>query len=154
MRLWHYRLLPVLPKSQLLAQWRELNSIFVNQPRHILINYVYDYPKSDLKLYSDIVVAELRRRRYAVSDKALGNFKAYFGEAPDPFAPNQFAKPFQRHHDSEYLAVCFCNLLEKYRRGQADFDCDTFQEVERVCRQATINGRRIMPDRVERLVIG
>ena len=42
-RLWHIDLIPYLPKSQLIAQWRELNSIFKKQDKHILINYVYDY---------------------------------------------------------------------------------------------------------------
>lgn len=48
MRLWHYELLPYLPKSQLLGLWRELNSIFKKQNNHILINYIYDYDKLEL----------------------------------------------------------------------------------------------------------
>jgi len=31
MRLWHYELIPYLQKIQLLAQWRELNSIFAKE---------------------------------------------------------------------------------------------------------------------------
>ena len=50
MRLWHYKLLPYLPKSQLIAQWRELNSIYKKQDRHILINYIYDYDEVFNKL--------------------------------------------------------------------------------------------------------
>ena len=45
MRLWHYKLIPFLPDNQLKAQWRELNAIFLNEPKHILINYVYEYRK-------------------------------------------------------------------------------------------------------------
>ena len=45
MRLWHYKLIKegLLPDSQLLAQWRELNSIYVKEDKHILINYIYRY---------------------------------------------------------------------------------------------------------------
>ena len=43
MRLWHKDLIPYLPKQQLLGQWRELNSIYVKQNRHILINFIYEY---------------------------------------------------------------------------------------------------------------
>lgn len=35
MRLWHYDLLAFLPRSQLLAQWRELNSIYAKQDQHL-----------------------------------------------------------------------------------------------------------------------
>lgn len=39
MRLWHCEIIPYLPKTQLIAQWRELNSIFAREDKHILINY-------------------------------------------------------------------------------------------------------------------
>ena len=58
MRLWHKDLIGVLPRQQLLGQWRELNSIFKLQNRHILINFVYDYPKQDLYLYSMEIISE------------------------------------------------------------------------------------------------
>lgn len=56
MRLWHYEIIPYLPKSQLIAQWRELNSIFTKQDKHILINYIYNYPKDHLYTYSNLVL--------------------------------------------------------------------------------------------------
>lgn len=77
MRLWHYELIPYLPKSQLLAQWRELNSIFKKQDKHILINYVYEYPKNDLKTYACMVIEEMKRRGYKI--KNMASFEAYFG---------------------------------------------------------------------------
>ena len=42
MRLWHIDLIPYLPKSQLLAQWRELNSIFKKQDKHIFEKKILD----------------------------------------------------------------------------------------------------------------
>ena len=60
MRLWHYKLIPFLPNSQLIAQWRELNSIFKKQDKHILINYVYEYPKEDFETidFNEILMSD------------------------------------------------------------------------------------------------
>ena len=45
MRLWHKDLISVLPREQLVAQWRELSAIagniqIKNTPNHILVNKV------------------------------------------------------------------------------------------------------------------
>lgn len=84
MRLWHIDLIPYLPKSQLLAQWRELNSIYAKQDRHILINYIYDYNRHYLKAYSDKVIAEMRRREIKIRD--LSKYDAYFSGMQNGFA--------------------------------------------------------------------
>lgn len=76
MRLWHYKLISVLPRTQLLAQWRELNSIFKKQDNHILINYIYDYPKSTLKTYTDMVIKEIEHRGYVI--RSWDNYNNYF----------------------------------------------------------------------------
>lgn len=62
MRLWHTDLTPYLPKSQLLAQWRVLNSIFVKEDKHVLINYIYEYPKDKAILSIKNGAAEVNRR--------------------------------------------------------------------------------------------
>ena len=116
MRLWHIDLIEkgLLPKSQLLAQWRELNSIFKNQNKHILINYVYDYPKSTLKSYADKVIAEMLSRSFKIV--SLENYNEYFKgvvcEKDERFD----------EHNEDYYTMCFWNLKEKYVRGQKDFD--------------------------------
>lgn len=125
MRLWHYKLIPYLPKSQLLAQWRELNSIFKKQDKHILINYVYEYPKNDLKTYACIVIEEMKRRGFKINSRA--NFEAYFGEELLP-APID-GKLFKNHHNFRYLQQCFYNLEEKYDRGQADFSQEQYEAL-------------------------
>lgn len=78
MRLWDYRLVVngLLPKSQLLGLWRELNSIFKKQDNHILINYVYEYPKENLLLYSRMVIREMIKRGYKI--KSWENYNNYF----------------------------------------------------------------------------
>ncbi len=67
MRLWHYKLIPYLPKSQLLAQWRELNSIFKKQDKHILINYIYDYDKSYLINYSNEEIRKILQKKFGIN---------------------------------------------------------------------------------------
>lgn len=116
MRLWHYKLLPYLPKSQIQGQWRELNSIFKNQPKHILINYVYEYPKKDLLVYTELLLIEMTKRGIKANMK---NVYAYFGTYNPVYDFNY--KPFKDHHTPRYLKQCFYNLQEKYDRGQSDF---------------------------------
>ena len=42
MRIWHCGLIKVLPRQQLLSQWRELCSIYAKEDNHMLINFVYE----------------------------------------------------------------------------------------------------------------
>lgn len=113
MRLWHYKLIPVLPKQQLLGQWRELNSIFKNQNRHILINFVYEHEKGELFTYSMLVIEEMSKRKYKVD---LTNFDNYFfDEQVDYGIPKEYM--FEDKMNKEYLKICYYNLLEKYRCG-------------------------------------
>ena len=137
MRLWHYKLIPFLPKSQLLAQWRELNSIFKNQPKHILINYVYEYPKKDLLYYTRLVLAEMNGRGCKIKNQE--NAELYLSDVPlrdnlemYPLENPDF-HPFERHHDDEYLTICYFNLLEKYQRGQKDFDGEAMHRLAEYC---------------------
>lgn len=116
MRLWHYKLLPFLPKSQLIAQWRELNSIFKKQDNHILINYVYEYPKEHLWNYTLIVIKEMMDRGIGIIN--WKNYDSYFANVKQHM---QIKNPFPNHHNLRYLFQCFYNLQEKYDRGQKDF---------------------------------
>lgn len=124
MRLWTYELIPYLPKSQLVAQWRELNSIFKKQDNHILINYIYNYKKEYLFYYTDIVLSELTKRHIKI--KSYDNFNNYFKDLKT-FCYNDYY--IFKEHDNEYLLCNFFNLLEKYRRSQKDFDRETFEKL-------------------------
>lgn len=126
MRLWHYKLIKYLPKSQLVAQWRELNSIFKKQDKHILINYVYDYPKEHLFDYTCAVINEMKNRNIKI--KSLKNYIDYFNEL------NYFATiPYVlfKEHNDEYLTICYWNLREKYLRGQKDFTKDVWKNIDK-----------------------
>lgn len=123
LRLWHQSLLSVLPKSQLLAQWRELNSIYAKEDRHILINYIYDYPKDDLFSYTELVLQEMRARE--INIRTVDKMERYFADGPFEKVTN----PFVRHHNKEYLEICYFNLKEKFIRGQKDFDEERFEAL-------------------------
>lgn len=127
MRLWHYALIRYLPKSQLLAQWRELNSIFKKQDDHILIRYIYKYDKEYLRDYSWSVITEMNRRGYKI--KSLDNMEKYFGKGYRDWTSGvRFPE-----HNQRYLLQCFYNLQEKYDRGQKGFTLDVYRKLLDVC---------------------
>lgn len=121
MRLWHKDIIEFLPQSQLVAQWRELNSIYQDQPNHILINYVYLYPKSYLKAYSDKVLGEMRKR--GISVRTMDKYNTYFAGVAD----EDVSFP---EHDQTYFKICYYNLCEKYLRGQKDFSTERMNELK------------------------
>lgn len=113
MRLWHTTLIPVLPRQQLLGQWRELNSIFKLKNQHILINFVYGYPKEHLYSYSLKVIEEMQKREYKIN---FTNFWEYF--FPVHAVPFDMVKnPFPEKMTNRYLLQCYYNLQEKYDCG-------------------------------------
>ena len=142
MRLWHIDLIPYLPKGQLLAQWRELNSIYKKQDKHILINYIYNYPKEFLLEYSFAVINEMQARNYKI--KSFENYKNYF-EGLDLFTFMQYDTYRFKEHDIEYLTICYYNLKEKYLRGQKDFTKDSFEKLDKFVINRLINNSKIIP---------
>lgn len=114
MRLWHYELLPFLPKLQFQGQLRELVAIMHDVrdrggTNHILINRVMEYPKAALYGYFLCYAVEFEKR-YGRRPKQTNEF-VMFGNH------NFVDKPFCGWHDKEYLKVCMANLYEKYRFG-------------------------------------
>lgn len=128
MRLWHYELIRFLPKSQLLAQWRELNSIFKKQNKHILINYIYEYPKEDLYFYTLYVIQEFCNRNIHI--KSFKNQAEYFKDANIDMHKYILYKPvFVNHHNYRYLKQCYFNLQEKFDRHQKDFSVEQYDKL-------------------------
>jgi uncharacterized protein (TIGR02328 family) len=119
MRLWHIDLLEVLPRQQLLSQWRECcciaRNISVNgTPNHLLVNKILDYDLSDFYSYSILVSNEMLRRGYKVD---RSKFEKYC--KCDRF----ISRPFEGWHNDRYFLQCFYNLQEKY-------DCGGMTELE------------------------
>ena len=132
MRLWHVDLLPVLPRKQLVSQWRECCAIAGSiakhgTPNHPLVNKVLS-SRGDFIAYTWTVLAEMKKRGYKVSNQAREAFdknvdagRSYFETCATHF--NLFPNWFNHR----YLMQCYYNLQEK-------FDCGmiTPQEWEKI----------------------
>lgn len=120
MRLWHYQLVPFLPRQQLLSQWRECVCIAKSihekgTPNHILVNKIIDYPISEFNNYCNIILSEMIRRGYKVNKASIQKLRDYVG-----FEVNNQSKydhPFCWWHTPRYLDQCMSNLEEKYDCG-------------------------------------
>ena len=135
MRLWANEILPYLPKSQLLAQKREVDLIWKDiangkQTNHVLINYIWDYKdyKVQLASYYNKLRVEFYNRGFKFVDKCnLLDYEVLVSH------------PFHKHHNDRYLLQCFYNIQEKFDRGQKDFDLQTYLKLEKFIRERFYN---------------
>lgn len=116
MRLWHYQMIPVLPRQQLIAQWRELSAIVGNiqskgSPNHILVNKIMDYPMEHLVNYAALVRSELLARNYKPTDKVWEKIQSVCPEWKTLYSI------FENWHNERYYTQCYYNLQEKYECG-------------------------------------
>ena len=124
MRLWHKDLIPVLPKQQLIGQWRECCAIAGNiklkgTPNHLLVNNIMRYKLSHFYKYCQLVTAEMYKRHLKVSDtsieKILAIAPADIRMEADVFMTHD--QLFSGWHDDRYLQQCYYNLQEKFDCG-------------------------------------
>ena len=118
MRLWHKDLIPVLPRQQLISQWRECcciaRNIAVNgTPNHLLVNKVMDYPIFHFICYSNRVAYEMRKRGYKCDTTAFSKWIN-----TDVII---LTDPFPDWHNDRYLNQCLMNLQEKFDCGGIGF---------------------------------
>lgn len=131
MRLWHYKLVPYLPRQQLLSQWRECVCIAKSihekgTPNHILVNKIMDYPIGEFNDYCNIVLVEMVKRRYNVSESAIDKLEDYTGFMVD--SEKQYSHPFNGWHTFKYLKQCYSNLQEKHDcGGMSDEEWNKFE---------------------------
>ena len=122
MRLWHKDLIPVLPRQQLLGQWREVCAIARNiavngTPNHVLVNKVLDYGAGHLNQYAYEICAEALQRGYKV------DFDRFLQHRPQPIKGCRHEEMFKDWHNARYLRQCLYNLQEKA-------DCGAIPEEE------------------------
>jgi len=124
MRLWHKDFISVLPREQLIAQWRELSAIARaiqknGTPNHILVNFVLDYDYDHFISYAAEVREEMTRRSYrtmnSVWDK-ITSLKPDWKQLPH----NEI---YKEKMNDDYLEICLYNLWEKYL-------CNGIKEVD------------------------
>lgn len=126
MRLWHKQLISVLPREQLVAQWRELSAIAGNiltkgTPNHILVNKVMDYPLAHFVTYASMVRKEMTRRGYKTMDKVWDKIASVTNDKTIVSTEDIYSSWM----DYTYYVICYYNLYEKYLCGgisQADWD--------------------------------
>lgn len=128
MRLWHVDLIPVLPRKQLVSQWRECCAIAGSiakrgTPNHPLVNKVLS-SRDDFIDYTDAVIEEMNRRGYKISYNARIKFTENVFSKPLAFEYlYRHPKPFPGWFNDRYLLQCYYNLQEKY-------DCGMISEEE------------------------
>lgn len=124
MRLWHKDLIDVLPRQQLLAQWRECCAIASNiatkgTPNHILVNKITDYSQIHFIEYAERIIDEMSKRQYGVSEASylrfMENLKASNKYFYDGIMINKNIYPDWMNE--RYLRQCYYNLQEKYDCG-------------------------------------
>lgn len=119
MRLWHKDLIPVLPKQQLVAQWRECcciaRNIAVNgTPNHLLVNKVLEYPLDHFIYYSGMVEKEMKKRGYKCDWNMFEKYGLHTSDGKIMCSKNML---FDGWHNDRYLRQCLYNLQEKYDCG-------------------------------------
>ena len=113
LRLWHYKLIPVLPKEMLVSQWRECIAIKRQWEKgtlkHRLVSYVMDYDKKVFREYTRLVIKEMNNRNINCQEK-------YFNEIIDFCGLSLTTEKYKEHND-RYFKQCYYNLEEKHDRG-------------------------------------
>ena len=113
MRLWHYKLLPVLPDKMIVSEWRECIAIKRQWEKgtlkHRLVSYVMNYDKKVFREYTRLVIKEMNNRNIKYQEK-------YFNEIIDFCGLSLTTEKYEEHND-RYLKQCYYNLQEKYDRG-------------------------------------
>lgn len=131
MRLWHKDLIPVLPREQLVAQWRELSAIAGSiqkkgTPNHILVNFVLKYDYDHFINYALEVRTEMMARGYKTMDSVWNKIVA--------LKPNwkrlTNEEIYKYKMNPEYLKICYFNLKEKWMcEGIKEQDWDKISQL-------------------------
>lgn len=117
MRLWHYKLIPYLPRQQLLGQHRECCAMrgLGWGKKHSVVNYVWKHNYLTLFNYHCRIMEEMIRRGYKVSN--FWRYSHYRGKKILLIKqlPNRELKIFDHYpeHTEEYLQDCLENLRRK-----------------------------------------
>lgn len=117
MRLWHYKLIPVLPNQMLVSQWRECIAIKRQWEKgtlkHRLVSYVMNHSKEYFIWYCEMVTLEMNQRKINYQHKYLEEILRYC-DITNLEMNNILYYP---EHNNRYLKQCYYNLQEKYDRG-------------------------------------
>ena len=118
MRLWHYKLISLLPRQQLLGQHRECCALRGNGwgRKHATVDYVFLHSPCLLVQYHFLILQEMQRRGYHYD--ALWEKPEYRGRHCtvkwQVSCPANMSLPMlYPEHDDSYLQECLDNLRSK-----------------------------------------
>ena len=114
-RIWHRDFIKVLPREQLVAQWRELSAIAGaiqknGTPNHLLVNFVLDYDYDHFISYAYYVRQEMTSRGYRTMDSVWNKIVAL---KPD-YTLLPLNDVYERKMNTTYFNICYFNLFEKW----------------------------------------
>lgn len=116
MRLWHEKIIRLLPKSQLLGQHRECCALRGNgwKKKHKTVDYVFSYSPYLLFRYHLLVMEEMEKRGYNVSEEWKDkNYRGKIAEKYMNLEEEVIEDPIYKEHNNKYLDECIENLRNK-----------------------------------------
>ena len=116
MRLWHEKIIQLLPKNQLLGQHRECCALRGNgwKRKHKTVDYVFSYSPYLLFRYHLLVMDEMEKRGYNVSGEWKDkNYRGKIAEKYIDLEEEIIEDTIYKEHNIEYLDECIENLRNK-----------------------------------------
>lgn len=116
MRLWHEKIIQLLPKNQLLGQHRECCALRGNgwKKKHKTVDYVFSYSPYLLFRYHLLVMEEMEKRGYNVSEEWKDkNYRGKIAEKYMNLEEEVIEDPIYKEHNNKYLDECIENLRNK-----------------------------------------
>ena len=118
MRLWHKDLITILPREQLVSQWRECSALASNiqkkgNPNHILCNFIMDYDSDHFISYAYYIREEMTRRGYRTMNSVWDKIVALKSD----YLIVPLNELYKGKMNQEYYVICYFNLEEKYLCG-------------------------------------
>lgn len=147
MRLWHKDLISVLPRQQLISQWRECCCIAKNiatkgTPNHLLVNKVMIYPVSHFSRYCSLVFNEMKKRGYKIGNKALNDLNENICIVAERQGTDITQGIFDGWHNERYFWQCYYNLQEKFDCG--GITIEEWQKIEEAKNELFFVGRAFL----------
>lgn len=127
MRLWHEKLIPLLPRQQLLGQHRECCALRGKGwgKKHSTVEYIFKHSPLKLVQYHFKIIGEMLNRGYIVSDEWLirkyrgkncdkhTNESLHINHKPLSLDELQRKSTIYPEHNKEYLIECIENFRAK-----------------------------------------
>lgn len=119
MRIWHKDLVSVLPREQLVSQWKECSAIAGaikknGEPNHLLVNKIMDFNYNHFITYSKLIRAEMTKRGYTTMNSVMDKIESPLTEERVEISFNEL---YSSWHNMRYLRQCYYNLQEKFDCG-------------------------------------